>query len=175
MHYTTIYSSPIGEILLACDDNGLIGLWFQDQKYFAVQLPDQYICHTSSSDMPFALSEGIRWLNIYFSGENPDFLPPLHLTGTAFRKEVWNILLTIPYGSTITYGEIASRIARQKNIPRMSAQAVGGAVGHNPLSIIVPCHRVVGSDGSLTGYAAGTDKKLALLRLEKCGCSPTKA
>ena len=107
-----------------------------------------------------------RWLDIYFQGEAPDFTPPLRLAGTPFRKVVWEILLTIPYGQTMTYGEIASKIAEQKGIERMSAQAVGNAVGHNPIGIIVPCHRVVGSDGKLTGYAGGMERKKALLALE---------
>ncbi|HJA94337.1 MAG TPA: methylated-DNA--[protein]-cysteine S-methyltransferase, partial [Candidatus Eisenbergiella merdipullorum] len=108
-----------------------------------------------------------QWLDIYFSGKDPDFTIPLHFTGTAFQNEVWKILCTIPYGQTETYGEIAKQIAVRKGLPHMSAQAVGGAVGHNEISIIVPCHRVVGADGSLTGYAGGIDKKIKLLQLEK--------
>ena len=108
-----------------------------------------------------------EWLTIYFSGQEPDFLPPVHMTGTPFQLTVWEILRTIPYGKTITYGEIAKEIAVRKGIPRMSAQAVGGAVGHNKISVIIPCHRVVGTNGSLTGYAGGIDKKRKLLTLEK--------
>ena len=107
-----------------------------------------------------------KWLDLYFAGRVPDFLPPLSLHSSPFRESVWKILLTIPYGHTMTYGEIASALAREKKISRMSAQAVGGAVGHNPISIIIPCHRVVGTNGSLTGYACGIDKKIALLKLE---------
>ena len=108
-----------------------------------------------------------RWLDSYFSGQIPDFLPPLSLKGTDFRMEVWEELLKIPYGKTVSYGEIAAAVARKRGLDRMSAQAVGGAVGHNPVAIIVPCHRVVGKDGSLTGYGGGLDKKTALLSLEK--------
>ena len=107
-----------------------------------------------------------EWLDIYFSGKEPDFTVPLHFTGTDFQNEVWEILCTIPYGQTISYGEIAKQIAAKKGLPRMSAQAVGGAVGHNEISIIVPCHRVVGTNGSLTGYASGIEKKVELLKLE---------
>ena len=115
-----------------------------------------------------ALFEKVKqWLDIYFSGKEPDFTVPLHFTGTDFQNEVWEILCTIPYGQTMTYGEIARQIAVKKGLPRMSAQAVGGAVGHNEISIIVPCHRVVGTNGSLTGYAGGIDKKIKLLQLEK--------
>ena len=112
------------------------------------------------------LSEAKRWLDIYFTGRKPDFTPPLHPVGSAFRQAVWEILLQIPYGQTTTYGEIARQLAAKLGLPRMSAQAVGGAVGHNEVSIIIPCHRVVGTSGSLTGYAGGIDKKVKLLELE---------
>ena len=111
--------------------------------------------------------ETIQWLDVYFAEKEPDFTPPLHLIGSDFRQAVWNILLSIPYGQTMTYGQIAKQLAKNTGIDKMSAQAVGGAVGHNPISIIVPCHRVVGTNGSLTGYAGGLDKKIALLKLEK--------
>ena len=112
------------------------------------------------------LLEAKRWLDIYFSGKEPDFTPPLHPIGSAFRQSVWEILLQIPYGKTTTYGEIANKLAEKQGLSRMSAQAVGGAVGHNPISILIPCHRVVGADGSLTGYAGGVEKKRFLLALE---------
>ena len=112
------------------------------------------------------LEETKRWLDIYFAGREPDFLPPLHLAGSPFRQEVWALLRQIPYGETTTYRALAEAVARKRGLRRMSAQAVGGAVGHNPISIIVPCHRVVGSDGSLTGYAGGLERKVQLLRLE---------
>ena len=112
------------------------------------------------------LSEAKRWLDIYFTGREPDFTPPLHPIGSVFRQAIWEILLQIPYGQTTTYGEIARQLAAKLGLPRMSAQAVGGAVGHNEVSIIIPCHRVVGTSGSLTGYAGGIDKKVKLLELE---------
>ena len=113
----------------------------------------------------------MQWLDIYFSEKEPDFLPPLHPIGSAFRQDVWEILLQIPYGQTATYGEIARRLAERRGVPRMSAQAVGGAVGHNEISIIIPCHRVVGTNGSLTGYAGGIDKKVKLLESEHADMS----
>lgn len=161
MQYTTFYESPIGRMLLAADDAGLTGLWFEGQKYFARCLGRE----TEEKELP-VFAEAKRWLDIYFSGKEPDFTPPLHFTGTDFQKEVWEILCAIPYGQTMTYGAIADQIAKKRGLSRMSAQAVGGAVGHNNLSIIVPCHRVVGSDGSLTGYAGGIERKTFLLNLE---------
>ena len=111
--------------------------------------------------------QAIKWLDTYFGGKVPNFTPPISIQTTPFRKAVYDILLTIPYGQTMTYGEIANIIAKQNGVERMSSQAVGGAVGHNPVSIIIPCHRVVGADGSLTGYAGGLDRKIELLKLEK--------
>ena len=159
--YTCTYKSKLGDILLAADAIGLTGLWFEGQKYFANTLPDGVI-----SQETLILTEAKRWLDIYFSGKEPDFIPPLHPTGSAFRQAVWQILLQIPYGQTTTYGEIAKKLAKMQNASHMSAQAVGGAVGHNEISIIIPCHRVVGTNGSLTGYAGGIDKKVELLTLE---------
>ena len=161
MQYTTFYESPIGRMLLAADDTGLTGLWFEGQKYFARCLDRE----TEEKELP-VFAEAKRWLDIYFSGKEPDFTPPLHFIGTDFQKEVWEILCAIPYGQTMTYGAIADQLAKKRGLSRMSAQAVGGAVGHNNLSIIVPCHRVVGSDGSLTGYAGGIERKTFLLNLE---------
>lgn len=161
MQYTTFYESPIGRMLLAADDTGLTGLWFEGQKYFARCLDRE----SEEKELP-VFTEAKRWLDIYFSGKEPDFTPPLHFIGTDFQKEVWEILCAIPYGQTMTYGAIADRLAKKRGLSRMSAQAVGGAVGHNNLSIIVPCHRVVGSDGSLTGYAGGIERKTFLLNLE---------
>lgn len=161
MVYTCKYKSLIGDILLAADEIGLTGLWFEGQKYFANTLPNDHIQQETE-----IFTEAKRWLDVYFSGEEPNFTPPLHPNGSTFRKAVWQILLEIPYGQTITYGEIARRIAVMKNTSHMSAQAVGGAVGHNEISIIIPCHRVVGTNGSLTGYAGGIDKKISLLKLE---------
>lgn len=162
MQYISHYASPVGNILLAADNTGLTGLWFEGQKYFALSLDKEH----EEKEIPL-FEEVKQWLDIYFSGKEPDFTVPLHFTGTSFQNEVWEILCTIPYGQTMTYGEIAKQIAVRKGLPHMSAQAVGGAVGHNEISIIVPCHRVVGADGSLTGYAGGIDKKIKLLQLEK--------
>ncbi len=161
MQYIAHYESPLGGILLAADNEGLTGLWFSGAKYYAGSL---YPKHTEG-DLP-VLDETKRWLDIYFNGCEPDFMPSLHITGTAFQLSVWNILQQIPYGETTTYGEIAKQIATLRGLSRMSAQAVGGAVGHNKISILVPCHRVVGSGGSLIGYAGGVEKKTALLKLE---------
>lgn len=166
MIYTSKYTSPLGGILLAADEVGLRGLWFDGQKYFARDLPDE----RTERETP-ALSEAKRWLDLYFGGQEPDFLPPLHPVGTPFRQAVWEILLRIPYGKTVTYGEISKQLAEKMGLERMSAQAVGGAVGHNKISIIIPCHRVVGSNGSLTGYAGGIDRKIKLLELERADMS----
>ena len=163
MEYTSRYDSPFGEITMASDGSGLNGLWFEGQKYYAAMLDRD---HRERDDLP-VFRQVREWLDIYFRGEEPGFMPPLALKGTPFRMAVWDILRQIPYGKTMTYGEIAKEIAGQKGISTMSAQAVGGAVGHNPVSIIVPCHRVVGSNGSLTGYAGGIDRKIELLSLEK--------
>lgn len=161
MQYTSHYASPLGGILLAADGAGLTGLWFEGQKHFARRLEDAH----EEREIPL-FRDVKRWLDAYFSGRGPDFMPPLHLIGTAFEREVWDILRAVPYGSTTTYGEIAAQLARQRGLAHMSAQAVGGAVGHNPISIIVPCHRVLGADGSLTGYAGGLERKRSLLALE---------
>lgn len=162
MQYTTHYQSPVGGILLAADETGLTGLWFDGQKYYANHLAPEH----EEKDTP-VLEQAKEWLAIYFAGREPHFCPPVHMIGTPFQLSVWKILQKIPYGKTVTYGEIAKEIAEQKGLSRMSAQAVGGAVGHNKISIIVPCHRVVGTNGSLTGYAGGIDKKVKLLTLEK--------
>mgnify|MGYP002519006092 CR=1 FL=1 len=158
---TCHYDSPLGGILLAADEFGLTGLWFDGEKYFADNLPAEH----TERETPILL-EAKRWLDIYFAGKEPNFTPPLHPIGSAFRQSVWEILLQIPYGKTTTYGEIARQLAEKQGLSRMSAQAVGGAVGHNEISIIIPCHRVVGANGSLTGYAGGIDKKMKLLKLE---------
>ena len=158
MQCTSDYRSPLGEILLASDEDGLTGLWFRGGKYCALGLDPEH----EERETP-VLTQTKRWLDIYFSGREPDFMPPLHMTGSPFRRSVWEILRQIPYGQTMTYGEIAKRLAESQGLSRMSAQAVGGAVGHNPISILVPCHRVVGGNGSLTGYAGGLEKKVRLL------------
>lgn len=161
MTFTQHYDSPLGIVLLAADEIGLTGLWFDGQKYFAGSLPAEHTEQETS-----ILAEAKRWLDIYFAGSQPDFCPPLHPTGSAFRQRVWELLLQIPYGQTTTYGEIARQLAKKQGMARVSAQAVGGAVGHNEISVIIPCHRVVGTNGSLTGYAGGMDRKVKLLELE---------
>ncbi len=162
MHYINHYHSPLGTILLAADDTGLTGLWFEGQKYFAQGLDKEI------EEKEFSVFQTARrWLDVYFSGQAPDFQVPLHFQGTTFQKEVWEILLSIPYGETTTYGAIAKQLAAKRGLPHLSAQAVGSAVGHNKISIIVPCHRVIGADGSLTGYAGGIWRKEKLLALEQ--------
>lgn len=160
MQYISRYQSPLGSILLAAEEDGLTGLWFDDQKYFAYYLDPQ----NEEKEIPVLTLAG-QWLDIYFSGEEPKFQVPIRITGTPFQQKVWKLLCDIPYGQTTTYGAIAKQLAGQDG-RRVSAQAVGGAVGRNPISIIVPCHRVVGSNGSLTGYAGGLDKKSTLLDME---------
>lgn len=162
MQYISHYRSPLGDILLAADQNCLTGLWFEGQKYFALHLDKE----REEKEIP-VFEKTKEWLDIYFSGKEPDSTVPLRFIGTDFQKEVWKILCSIPYGQTMTYGEIAGKLAEKRGKKSMSAQAVGGAVGHNRISILVPCHRVVGSDGSLTGYAGGIEKKVKLLTLEK--------
>lgn len=166
MEYTHHYSSPLGGITLASDGEDLTGLWFDGQKYFGAGLTEQ----PEEKELEI-FRRTQKWLNIYFSGKAPDFTPSLSMKGTLFRREVWEIMLTIPFGETMTYGEIAGRIAARRGIDKMSAHAVGGAVAHNPISLIIPCHRVVGSNGSLTGYAGGLEKKVRLLQMEKADMS----
>ena len=162
MIYVDHYRSPLGGITISSNGSEITGLWFDGQKYFGAGLPEEYEEKALS-----VFEETKKWLTIYFGGKVPDFTPPLRMETAPFRKAVWEILLAIPYGKTMTYGEIAGHIAKQKGLASMSAQAVGGAVGHNAISLIIPCHRVVGANGSLTGYAGGIEKKAELLRLEK--------
>ena len=156
MYYSTDYSSPIGEMLIVSDGEAVVGLWFYGQKYFRANIEK-----TIQKDDLSIFDEVTRFLDDYFRGLNPRIDFKLRPMGSEFRMNVWKILSEIPYGETMTYGEIASRIS-----PMMSAQAVGGAVGHNPISILIPCHRVLGAKGRLTGYAAGVDKKIELLKIE---------
>ena len=166
MDYVHRYDSPLGGITLVSDGTALVGLWFEDQRSFADSLsPDR-------TEMPLPVFEQAdRWLDLYFSGRDPGFVPPIALRTTDFRREVCRIMLSIPYGRTMTYGTIARIVARRRGVPRMSAQAVGGAVGHNPISLIIPCHRVIGSGGALVGYGGGLDRKAALLALEHADLS----
>ncbi len=162
MQYLTTYESPIGLLTLASDGESLIGLWIDGQKY------DRNILEKDvewKSDIQ-VFDETRKWLDIYFKGKDPGFVPPLKLHGSEFSQMVSQIMLEIPFGQTTTYGAIAKEVAERLGCKTMSAQAVGGAVGHNSIALIVPCHRVIGANGSLTGYAGGIDKKIKLLSLE---------
>ena len=161
MEYIHYYDSPLGRLTLVSNEQALKGLWFDGQKYSDAVNPADY----EKKELP-VFAQADRWLALYFSGKEPDFLPPLAPEGTPFRKAVWEILLTISYGETMTYGEIAREMAKQRGVSGMAARAVGGAVGHNPISIMIPCHRVIGADGSLTGFAGGLAVKETLLRME---------
>ena len=181
------YNSPLGGITLASDEEGLTGLWFDGQKYFGSGilkdedlkreaskgegLEDGRVQEKADRKNQPVLKQTVKWLDIYFAGQQPDFMPPLHMMGTPFRQKVWQILLDIPYGKTITYGEIARILAKEQGDCPMSAQAVGNAVGHNEISIVIPCHRVVGAKGNLVGYAGGIERKIALLKLEQVDMS----
>ncbi len=157
MFYKTDYNSPLGNITLCSDGSNLVGVWFEGQKYFASTVKEM----TENDTLPI-FSNVKNWLDRYFAGKNPKISElSLAPAGNEFRQTVWKLLCEIPYGQTTTYGEIAKRLGKP-----MSAQAVGGAVGHNPISIIIPCHRVVGKNGNLTGYAGGIDKKIKLLEHE---------
>lgn len=159
MEYIFEYKSPIGSIILTSDETEITGLRFKGASETEVPNDKKY-------KETCVIKETKRWLDIYFSGKNPGYIPAINATGTEFQKLVWKLLLEIPYGKTTTYGEIAGKIAEIKNVSRMSAQAVGGALGKNPIAIIIPCHRVVGKNGKLTGYRYGMDKKISLLALE---------
>ena len=163
MLYKSSYLSPVGELLIVTNEDSIIGLWIENQKYFPKEFKEEVI----ENDNITIMVETKKWLDSYFLGKNPDISRlKLMPEGSDFRQIVWKLLCKIPYGETITYGEIAEKVSKIMNIKSMSSQAVGGAVGHNPISIIVPCHRVVGKDGSLTGYAGGIDRKIKLLKLE---------
>ncbi|MGR5591095.1 methylated-DNA--[protein]-cysteine S-methyltransferase, partial [Peptoniphilus grossensis] len=193
MLYRSIYSSPLGKILILFHEGTLLGLYFEGQKNFNDLIKDEEVkifgdgknfeikdknlrgeslghYKNKASGEKICddkiLEDTKKWLDLYFSGEEPNFTPALKLRGTKFRREVWKILLEIPYGETLTYKDIAEKLMASGKYERMSSQAVGGAVGHNPISIIIPCHRVVGTSGSLTGYAGGLARKVRLLELE---------
>ncbi|MCL2163820.1 MAG: methylated-DNA--[protein]-cysteine S-methyltransferase [Oscillospiraceae bacterium] len=175
MYFLSTYQSPVGLITLASDGDNLTGLWIEGQKYHGYTIPKtmsapQAIIHPETltkTDSVQVIERARKWLDRYFAGKKPDISElPLAPAGSEFRHEIWNILCEIPYGKVMTYGDIAKRIAVKRKSKSMSGQAIGGAVGHNPISIIIPCHRVVGSNGSLTGYAAGIEIKAKLLELE---------
>lgn len=173
MLYYKKLASPLGEITLRSDGEALTGLWFADDKHYGAK----DIAGAALADLDVFM-QAEAWLAEYFAGREPKVSVPLKLQGSEFQMQVWRLLQDIPYGRLVTYGDIAKKIAAQKGVARMSAQAVGGAVGHNPLCIIVPCHRVVGANGSLTGYGGGMWRKVRLLELEKVDMSkltvPTK-
>lgn len=163
MYYFVTYGSPVGKLSIVSDETHLVGLWLEGQKYFMGNLKEK---PTLKPDFK-VLKEAVQWLDEYFAGKCPKISAlPLNPQGSEFCRIVWEILCEIPYGQTTTYGKIAKEAAKHLGRNSVSAQAVGGAVGHNPISIIIPCHRVLGSDGSLTGYAGGIGKKIALLRHE---------
>ncbi len=155
---TLLYSSPLGPLALTGDDHALAQLHFLDTP-----LPCPF---PAPHDIPAPLQETCHWLDLYFQGKRPDFLPPLNPAGTPFQLKVWNYLLTLPYGTTTTYGKIAQDIARKEGQRNLSPQAVGNALARNPILILIPCHRVLGAQNTLTGYAAGLPRKHALLALE---------
>ena len=164
MDYTYHYTSPIGGITMASNGESLTGLWFDGQKYFASTLSQRHV----EKQLPI-FDRTCEWLDLYFSGKSPDFIPPVFMYVSNFRRDVYEILMTIPFGETMTYKEVADLIAKKHRIISMSAQAVGGAIAHNPISLVIPCHRVIGTNGKLTGYAGGLDKKEWLLDMEKRG------
>lgn len=169
MYYSTIYQSPVGMITLASDGKSLIGAWIEGQKYHGGIVSEEMV----AKDNLTIFNDTKSWLERYFAGKKPAISEiPLAPIGGEFRQNIWGILSQIPYGRVVTYGDIAKQMAQKMNRTNMSCQAVGGAVGHNPISIIIPCHRVVGSNGSLTGYAGGIDKKIKLLELEGVDMSP---
>lgn len=157
MNYLFDYTSPIGLLRLTGDNQGVTGLHFATAEEEEIPKP---------ASCPYPLVEAMRWLDCYFSHQVPNFVPTLHMEGTPFQRVVWDLLLQLPYGTTCSYKELAGQVAARMGKPRMSAQAIGGAVGRNPVAIIVPCHRVIGADGTLTGYAGGLHRKQALLRWE---------
>lgn len=162
MKYLARYASPVGEIVMASDGDNLIGLWFDGQKHFLEAIKGE---ETKEKELPVFRTTR-EWLNVYFSGKAPGFVPMLKVGGSAFQRAVCEVMSGVPYGETTTYGAVARAVANGAETGRASARAVGGAVGRNPISIIIPCHRVVGSDGSLTGYAGGLDRKIWLLKHE---------
>ena len=162
MFYSSCYKSPLGSIMLAANGDSLVGLWFENQKYFAAAMPDEI-----EEKEVAVLTAAKRWLDDYFDGRNPAITAlPLAPAGSEFRHTVWKLLCEIPYGTVCSYGDIAGKIRAKSGSSGALSRAVGGAVGHNPISLIIPCHRVIGANGTLTGYAGGVDKKLELLKLE---------
>jgi len=169
MDFVRHFDTPLGPMTAAGDGEALVGLWFDGQRHFARTLGEGW----TEASTPALESVG-RWLEVYFSGRDPGFTPLLAPRGTPFARAVWQALLEVPYGRVVTYGELAARVAPRLEPPRTSARAVGGAVGRNPISLIIPCHRVVGAGGSLTGYAGGLERKARLLALEGVAGLPAR-
>lgn len=162
-YYKTDYNSPVGKLTMVSDGKYIVGLWIEGQKHFLSTYKSEMLENNSLK----IFDDAKIWLKKYFNGENPDIKSlKLKPSGSSFREEVWKLLVQIPYGEVTTYGEIAAMIAKKRGIKKLSAQAVGGAVGHNPISIIIPCHRVIGKNGNLTGYSGGIETKIKLLKLE---------
>ena len=176
MTYKKIYNSPLGRILLIFDEKYLLGLYLENQKEFEEKFNDKDIKLIEEENFDIScekeyiiLKEIEKWLEIYFFGKNPDFIPPIKVFGSEFRKDVWDILLKISYGEVRTYKEVGEELLKSKKYERVSNQAVGGAIAHNQILLIIPCHRVIGSDGGLRGYAGGIEVKRKLLELEREG------
>ena len=167
MHYLSRYESPLGAMTMAGDGEYLTGLWFDGQKYDRSTINDDAALRPH---LP-VFTQTAQWLDTYFEGADPGFTPPIRVEGSDFKKMVTSIMLSIPFGATSTYARIAAEVARRMGRKQMSAQAVGGAVGRNPIVLIVPCHRVLASDGSLRGYAGGVDRKERLLEMERVNVS----
>ncbi|MDR1428721.1 MAG: methylated-DNA--[protein]-cysteine S-methyltransferase [Spirochaetaceae bacterium] len=161
MEYIYKIKSPVGMLTVSSDGKNISGLWIEGQKYFEKTLGKDVL----EENLP-VFERAREWLDVYFSGREPDFIPPLMPKGSPFQQSVWGILRKIPYGQTTSYGELAKQFELENKGRHTSARAIGGAVGHNPVSILIPCHRVIGKNGSLTGYAGGIDKKIKLLELE---------
>ena len=163
MIQTAFYAAPYGRYVMAAEDGALTGLWLEGQKYFPSGLPEP------SDGEPEIFARARRWLDAYFAGENPPIDFPLAPQGSAFQREVWALLQAIPYGKTVTYGQLAKQLQARRGGAIVAAQAVGGAVGRNRIALIIPCHRVVGAHGALTGYAGGIARKAQLLQMEQAG------
>ena len=162
MFYYFTYDSPVGKLMVVSDEDNIVGLWIEGQKYFMENIKGKMV---ENPNYPI-LKLVKKWLDDYFNGQKPELNLPLKPYGSQFKRTVWQVLCEIPYGKTVTYGSVANKVASKLGKERMSARAIGNAVGHNPISIIIPCHRVVGKNGNLTGYAGGLDKKIWLLNYE---------
>lgn len=167
MLYKTSYDSPIGPVIMLANDHGLLGAWYENQEHFAGTFDLDKVQTLENTADQVILKEASDWFDAYFAGQNPSVKNlPLMPQGTAFQQEVWAELIKVGYGETISYQELADRVAARQSKGRGSARAVGSTVGRNPISIMIPCHRVIATNGDLTGYAGGIDKKITLLKIE---------